>query len=280
MLATLDVFELMRARRSCRSFQTRALEDEDRDALLRSVQRHVAAPTFGPSPIRLEYIRAPLTVWPTVNASEFLVAVVPRPYDRRSVIDVGRVLQRVVLDATRRGLGTCWIGPGADHESVEHHLGDRFDPDMDQIICVCGVGYPSRYVPLFIQVFSRQMRHRMPLSDLFFADRALHHPIDVTSGPYAELRRCFEACRWGPSSYNGQTTRGVVHVEDGEVAAIDFLAVTGSRFYAPVAVGIWCANWETGCGALDVEGDFQVQPPPEDQVVAPRWDVTWVSARA
>jgi nitroreductase len=48
------------------------------------------------------------------GAHELLVAVAPRDYDRVAVIDVGRSLQKVVTAATRAGISTCWIGPGAD----------------------------------------------------------------------------------------------------------------------------------------------------------------------
>ena len=77
---------------------------------------------------------------------------------------------------------------GADHESVIAHLADRFDPNADQIICVCAVGYRSRYVPLFIRLFNHQMSsRRRPLSELFFSDHALEHPIDPTTPPYARF---------------------------------------------------------------------------------------------
>ena len=184
----LDLFDLMRARRSCRSFQTRFMSDQDKGALLDSVKRHVAAPTLGPSPVRLEYIRARLTVWPTVNGSEFLVAILPLPYNRASIIDVGRALQKVVMEATRRGLGTCWIGPGADHDSLRRHLGDRFDPTREQIICICAVGYPSAYVPLMVRVFNRTMGARLPVSELFFTDPALATPLDVHAPDCFTLR--------------------------------------------------------------------------------------------
>lgn len=39
------------------------------------------------------------------------------------------------------GLATCWIGPGADHESITLKLGQRFDKERDHIICVCAVGH-------------------------------------------------------------------------------------------------------------------------------------------
>ena len=143
----LDLFDLMRARRSCRSFQTRKLTDADHNELMESVRVHMEEPKIGESPVRFEYISAPLTVWPTVNATEFLVAIAPKEYDRFAVIDVGRSLQKIVMDATRMGLGTCWIGPGADHVSIMQNLGDRFDSEKDHIICVCAVGYKSNYIP-------------------------------------------------------------------------------------------------------------------------------------
>lgn len=273
----LDPFDLFRARRSCRSFQTRLMSEDDRMELLDSVERNLGVPTMGSARLRLEYIAAPLTVWPTVNASEFLVAVAPKAYDRTAVIDVGRTLQRVVMDATRMGLGTCWIGPGADHASVIEHLGDRFDAEADQIICVCAVGYRSRYVPLFIRVFDRRMAHRRPLDELFFSDFDLEHPIDVEAPPFDRFGRTFEACRWAPSSYNGQTTRAVLIADShGGLSGVHFLATTSSRYYAPVAVGIWCANWELGCEALGLDGDFVATSAADGQGRLPRRDVTWI----
>jgi hypothetical protein len=91
---------------------------------------------IGFSEIRFEYVRAKLTVWPAVGAREFLVAIAPASYSRLAIINIGRSLQLVVNDATRAGIATCWIGPGADQSSVVEHLGDSFDPTRDHIICV------------------------------------------------------------------------------------------------------------------------------------------------
>jgi hypothetical protein len=96
----MDVFDLMRVRRSCRSFQTRKLTSADFDELMEYVRLHSAEPTIGNVPIRFEYVAAPLTVWPVVNATEFLVAISPREYDRLAIIDIGRTLQKIVMDAT------------------------------------------------------------------------------------------------------------------------------------------------------------------------------------
>jgi len=278
----LALFDLMRARHSCRSFQTRKLTDADRDELMTSVRRHSAETKLGKSPVRFEYVSEHLTVWPTVNASEFLVAIAPLEYDRFAVMDVGRSLQKIVMDATRMGLGTCWIGPGADHKSIMQHLGDRFDPQKDHIICVCAVGYKSWFIPMFIRVFNAQVSsRRKPLSTLFFADSKMEEPLNVDAAPFNRFERNYEICQWAPSSYNGQTTRCVAVTDQNGLERFDFYAVTASRYYAAVATGIWCANWEMGCESLDIHGHFDVLSPEERGIhekegQLPKYDISWI----
>jgi len=281
----LDAFDLMRSRQSCRSFQSRNLTAEHHAALLEEVEFHSQpSPLLGQKPIRFEYINAPLTVWPVVGAHEFLVAIAPREYDRLSIIDVGRSLQKIVIQATRMGLATCWIGPGADNKSILQHLGDKIDPANDHVICVCAIGYDSMYKPLFIRLFNRMMHKRLPLSELFFVDPSFKTPLDTESSPYRDFGRCYEVCQWSPSSYNGQTTRctAVTEQVNGEekLVRFDFFASITSRYYAAVALGIWCANWETGCAALNRRGHFAVLSSEERASEAipelPRYDISWI----
>lgn len=279
--AALDAFDLMRSRVSCRSFQARDLTAAHRDEILEAVRRETRPEALlGTRPIRFEYVAAPLTVWPVVGAHEFLVAIGPREYDRLATIDVGRSLQKVVLDATRLGLATCWIGPGANHTSVEHHLGARFDPARDHVICVCALGYPSWFRPLLARFMPLLQHHRLPLASLFFADPTFRAPLDVKAPRFERFGRCYEVCQWSPSSFNAQPTRCAAVVEGEAVVRFDFCAATTSRFYAAVALGIWCANWETGCAALGIPGHFSVLSAEERKVpgapALPRYDVSWV----
>ncbi len=281
----LDQFDLMRSRRSCRSFQRGNLTPDHHAALMESVNKHtVEERLIGENQIRLEYIAAPLTVWPSVGAHEFLIAIAPHEYDRLSVIDVGRSLQKVVVDATRMGLATCWIGPGADHASILAHLGERFNQGVDHIICVCAVGYPSRYEPIFIRFMQFMQHRRLPLSKLFFSDTDFLEPLAVNDPPFNSFGRCYEVCQWSPSSYNAQPTRcaGVIETQNGVTRAIrfDFYSATSSRYYATVAAGIWCANWETGNVALGKQGHFSVLNPEErnadDTPDIPMYNVSWI----
>jgi hypothetical protein len=281
----LDFYGIMRARHSCRSFQIRKLTQKDHDELLKSIQFHSKSSFSGQSSVRFEYLSAPLTVWPVVNATEFLVAIAPKEYNRLDILDVGHNLQKIVIDATRLGLGTCWIGPGVDHSSVIAQLGNRYDPDKDHIICVCAVGYPSKYIPVFVRIFNHQFLNRLPLNTLFFSDERFEKPLNVETSPFNRFDRNYEVCQWAPSSYNGQTTRCVALTDKGGslFKRMDFYATTKSRYYAPIAVGIWCANWELGCEELGITGHFKVLPEMakngEKTIAAGfpiRYDISWL----
>jgi len=223
------------------------------------------------------------------------VAIAPSEYERLAVIDVGRSLQKIVMDATRMGLGTCWIGPGADQSSIVQQLGDRFNPKEDHMICVCAIGYKSGYIPLLVRLMNRLMNSRLPLSSLFFADLHFKESLNVEANPFNRFGRNYEICQWSPSSYNGQTTRCVAVLEQNglekregdedysSLARFDFYAATESRYYAAVAVGIWYSNWEMGCKSQGIQGHFAVLSKEERGVQdeksyphLPRYDVSWV----
>lgn len=283
-LDELDTFGVIHTRRSCRSFQNRELTASDREELMRAVHRHTR-PThlIGTRPIRLEYVAASLKVWPTVGAREFIVAIAPRAYDRLAVIDVGRSLHKVVLHATRMGVASCWIGAGADQTSVVSHLGDRFDPADEHVVCVCAVGYRSRFKPTAVRAIELLQHRRLPLASLFFATPSFDTPLDVDQPPFSPFRRCYEACRWSPSSLNTQTTRCIGTTDDSgrTMARFDFCTTTASRYYAPLGLGIWCANWEAGCEALGLPGYLRVLTPEErgEHVTPepPRYGVSWIA---
>lgn len=284
----LDTFDLMRERHSCRSFQDVSLSEQHMHEIREAVRKETQPECFlGGAPIRLEFIEAPLIVWPVVNARQFLIAIGPKVYNRIAVINVGRCMQKVVMHATGMGLGTCWIGPGADHNSVITSLGDRFDPERDHIICTCAVGYESRYWPLSIRTLSRIMHQlRLPLSALFFEGPQFQKPLDLGEPLFRKFGRCYEICQYAPSSYNEQPTRcaaAVVRGSDRSKLAhlrFDFGVSTNSRYYVVVALGIWLANWELGVQALGHEGHFQFLSEEERKATEmpelPRYDVSWV----
>ncbi len=123
------------------------------------------------------------------------------------------------------------------------------------------------YKLLMIRLVRRLQYRRLPLSDLFFFDHSFTTPLDTKSKSISYYGRCYEVCQWSPSSFNGQTTRCVAITEKVEnrdrLIRFDFFTATTSRYYAAVALGIWCANWETGCTALNKTGHFEILSPEE-----------------
>ncbi len=271
----LTSFEILMKRRSCRSFQLRNLEEEDLRNLLDIIKMEEKPP------IRVEYIHAPLRVWPVVNAREFLILLGPGPYNREEIIQGGQVMQRVVNKATLSGLDTCWIGRGADVQSIQSHMGNRFNPEKDHILAICAIGYRSRYKPLMIRVMHHYLHRRHHLSYLFYTDSYLDGPLPVDKDPYSRFRQAFDFCRWAPSSLNSQTTRSAARLEGNKpekLIGFDFFTLTDSHFYTPLALGIWCANWEMSCELLGIEGEFTVMEAPEMRQLpeySVHYDITW-----
>ena len=77
--------------------------------------------------------------------------------------------------------------------------------------------------------------------------------------------------------------KGERDADEPRLARFDFYATTESRYYAAVALGIWCANWEMGCEALGIHGHFALLSAEERCVHdekarprLPRYDVSWV----
>eukprot|EP00415_Alexandrium_ostenfeldii_P004791 UN4791 len=137
-------------------------------------------------------------------------------------------------------------------------------------------------MPMFVRVMCRMTHRRMPLGNLFFADSSFQTPLDVWAHPFSRYGRCYEGCQWSPSSFNAQPVR-CVGAESGR--RFDFYTATPSRFYAPVALGIWLANWETGCEALGIPGHFEVLAPEKRTLPdvkslggdSPIYDTSWLA---
>lgn len=275
--------QAMLTRRSCRSFRPEGLNADDRQAVRHALRQELArqAPRAG---VRLELIRSAMPVWSAVGCRDFLVAVGPARYDRTAIIELAQTLQTIVTGLTRLGFGTCWIGPGRNPQAAAAALGDRFDPNRDHVVCVCAVGHPSRRVPLFMRVQGLVYHRRHPATELFFEDGNFTRPIDSTRPPLDRLQPALEACRWAPSSLNAQPTRAIVHLDRNRnsVERVDFWTTdTRSRFYAPIALGIWLANWQTATEALGLPGHFERRQDPDSgsgsntRARRARYDVSW-----
>jgi nitroreductase len=119
--------------------------------------------------------------------------------------DYGYLMERIILEATRLGLGTCWLGGTFTKSSFSKKVsagGDELVP------AVTSIGYPADR-RRWIEVIRRPdptIDRRLPWESLFFDGAFDHSLTKADAGVYADP---LEMVRLGPSASNKQPWRFV-----------------------------------------------------------------------
>lgn len=203
------VAELVRARRSCRSFaavppETGVLAE------LESFAAGVSAP-FGGRPrfgvIDNEKVRAENLFsagsYGMIKGARFYLAALVRRSEPRRWEDAGYAMEAAVLRATDLGLGSCWIGGVFDRRRFGRSLGIRAD---EQLPAVIAVGLPAGQRTLRDRLvrWSAGGDRRKPSSGLFFAGGWEAALAPDNAGSWAGALECL---RLAPSASNKQPWR-------------------------------------------------------------------------
>ena len=204
--------ELIERRYSCRTYQKRPLAADHRAAL----ESFLASRTRGPlgSAVRFKLLAASpdddgalrrLGTYGFIKGvTGFLVGAVEKgPGDLE---DYGYLLEEAVLEATRLGLGTCWLGGTFTRSSFTSRFGGI---GRDETIpAVVSVGYPEEDGAERIRRRT-EGDGRFPPEELFFAEEWMV-PIggdrDGISAVGA-FAGALEAVRMAPSATNKQPWR-------------------------------------------------------------------------
>lgn len=201
--------ELVRERRSCRSFAASAPELR----LLAVLETFAAgvAPPFGGRPrfgvIDNEKVRAESLFsagsYGMIKGARFYLAVLVRRSEPRRWEDAGFAMEAAVLRATDLGLGSCWIGGVFDRRRFGRSLGIQAD---EQLPAVIAVGLPAGQRTLRDRLvrWSAGGDRRKPASELFFAGGWDSVLTPDGAGSWAEA---LESLRLGPSTSNKQPWR-------------------------------------------------------------------------
>lgn len=131
-----------------------------------------------------------------IKGTPAYVAVVHRSGDTADTLAAGIDGERFVLESTRRGLGTCWLGGTFNRADVRRAL-PCLRPD-DTIAAVIAAGTPADRPRLLDRLMRKAVR----------ADR--RRPLDkiVIAGEIPpELVKAIEAARLAPSAANRQPWR-------------------------------------------------------------------------
>jgi nitroreductase len=177
-----------------------------------------------------------------------LVGVMPRESEIAR-LDLGYVLEQVVLEATRLGLGTCWITGTYDAQSA----GDTVGLAQGEVAAaVVALGHPSERG--WGRIHTRTIRRlagghkRKPLEEIVFTGR-WGEPWSP-NGADPTLVSVLEHARLAPSATNRQPWRFVVQ-PDGLALAVVTLK--------PIDAGIVMAHAALTSGALGRKGQWHVR---------------------
>jgi len=212
----MEIMERVRQRRSVRTFEQRAVDQGSREKL-RQLLRECAAGPFG-TPLRLELLELDpvnprelksLGTYGTIRgAGLYLIGAVKDIAG--SQVDLGYCLEKVVLEVTALGLGSCWLG-GTFRRS---RFARRIKLADDELLpVVIPLGYPAESEKLWdrlIRSGSRSSR-RKPWCELFFTEDGRTPLSEKDAGSY---RNALEAVRLAPSALNRQPWR-IIRDQEG-----------------------------------------------------------------
>lgn len=205
----MDVMGRIRQRRSVRSYDGRGVGKEVTERLRHFFAGHAAGP-FGTT-VRFELLdlgsvsprelRSLGTYGMIRGASLFILGAV-RDIPGAQV-DLGYCLEKVILEATDMGLGSCWMGGTFRRSSFARWM--RLADD-ELLPVITPLGYPAENKTVqdrLVHTGSRS-RRRKPWHELFFAGGDKRPLTEDEAGCY---RNALEAVRLGPSALNCQPWR-------------------------------------------------------------------------
>lgn len=207
--------EAIRHRYSCRHYEAHPIPSELQDALGAFLATCQQGPFGTRARFRLvaanEEDRSALKGLGTYgfikDAPGFLVgAVEDGPH---ALEDFGVLTERIILYATRLGLGTCWLGGSFSKSGFAKRL--ALTP-TERMPAVVAIGLPLTAAKDHDRIRRRAGGHlRLPIESLFFGGRFGKPLSPQEAEPYAAA---MEAVRWAPSASNKQPWR-IVRDEAG-----------------------------------------------------------------
>ena len=198
-----NVAELIRSRKSVRSFDGAPLRPEDREKLEAYLAR-VETPFGIPMEFRILDAKAQGLSSPVVTGTELYAAGKLR---RGSMAELafGFAFEEFILYALSLGVGTVWIAGTMDRPAFERAMELA---DGECMPAVTPLGYPARRRSLRDAAMRRAIRadSRAPFETLFFRDSFDQPMAPEEAGTY---REALELLRLAPSAVNKQPWRVV-----------------------------------------------------------------------
>lgn len=249
----MDMMTAIENRISCRAYAGRPLEAEKfgaLEALVRTLnaEHGLHFQLYGP---RAEGQGAITMSAAMFSGTVYCYAALAAPADPLSGEKVGYCGERLVLEATAMGLGTCWVAGTYDRETTRAELAGG-----EKLWDVVPIGYPAEKTPLKQKTIRAAIRAKSKKPEqMAEADR-----------PWQELPEWFRAgvraVEKGPSAINrqpvvlrwrgGRITAGLRSTEPDLV--YNDLGIAKLHFELAAAANGISGRWEDG-----VDGEFVYQ---------------------
>lgn len=207
MLFNKPVTDIIRQRKSIRSYAEKPIEEEKKEALKKFFSANTTGP-FGTksrfifiaaTPEDKEALKGLITYGMIKNPAGFIIgAVEKKPYNLE---DFGYLMEKNILMATDLGLGTCWLGGTFNSSGFAQKIALQ---KHEVVPAVTPAGYAIAKMPSMDSIIRNASGadNRKPWSKLFFKD---DKPLSIEeAGVYATS---LEMVRLAPSANNFQPWR-------------------------------------------------------------------------
>lgn len=263
-----SMIEAIERRVSTRAYQSQPVERETKQEIRGWLEANRRGP-FGGA-LRLELldfdelertqVRTLGTYGFISGARLYIVSAIADTRQARS--ELGYCLEKVILDATSRGLGTCWMG-GTFRRS---HFARRIGISPDEIVPVVSpIGYPRPRRNLRDRLIRRGAGsdERKPWQELFF-DHDLETPL--TREAAAPMEIPLESVRLAPSASNKQPWRLCLSADRKELHFFlrrtpDYEKKFGGINLQDIDMGIAMCHFELAARELGLDGRWQREAP-------------------
>ena len=194
----MDMKEIIRTRKSVRTFDGRPLTTGDREKLLKYVET-IENPYHIPVAfVLLDKNKHGLSSPVIVGEDVYIAAKVPKVSHAEEAF--GYSFEKMVLYAWSLGIGTTWIGGTLDRKLFEKAADTAADEYM---MIVSPLGYPAAEPSEVDRKLRAKVRgdERLPASAIFYDGNFQTPLVDV------EALAILESVRWYPSAANMQPCR-------------------------------------------------------------------------
>jgi hypothetical protein len=247
------VTDLIRQRKSVRTFDGKSLSAEDRSALEAYTSAHTN-PFSVPITFRLldveEYgLSSPVIV----GADTYLAAKVEKVPNYE--IAYGYSFEKACLYALSRGIGTVMLAASLSRAAFEKAMAVK---EGEVMPVASPVGYPADKRSIRESLMRKGLKadDRKPFDQLFF-EGDFHHAL-AKNNPYTQA---LEMARWAPSAGNGQPWRAVVDGDSVHFYEAKSMKDSPLGDIQKVDVGIALAHFDMTLEEAGVKGAYSFSDP-------------------